>query len=157
MWSLHANARCIEFEPGPGRQRFIGEHDGYTRFADPVAHRRQIDLDPEKQLIEVSDTLRCTGSHLATRAWHFAENCQVEQYGAAIRVTDGFARVHLEPMEPVDRVEIHVGGSPMQGGWISRTLGRKERTTSVLWHSSITGVTVLQARIRYTRSHSGAP
>jgi len=157
MWSRHANARCIEFEPGPGRQRFIGEHDGYTRFADPVVHRRQIDLDPEKQLIEVSDTLRCTGSHLATRAWHFAENCQVEQYGAGIRVTAGFARVHLEPMEPVDRVEIHVGGSPMQGGWISRTLGRKERTTSVLWHSSITGVTVLQARIRYTRSHSGAP
>ena len=157
MWSRHANARCIEFEAGPGRQRFIGEHDGYTRLADPVMHRRQIDLDPEKQLIEVSDTLRCTGSHLATRAWHFAENCQVEQYGAGIRVTAGFARVHLEPMEPVDRVEIHHGGGPMEGGWVSRTLGRKERTTSVLWHSSISGVTVLQARIRYTRSHTGAP
>jgi len=157
MWSRHAEARCIEFEPGPGKQRFVGEHDGYMRLADPVMHRRQIDFDPERQLIEVSDTMRCTGSHTATRAWHFAENCQVEPYGAGIRVTAGFARVHLEPMEPVDRVEIHHGGGATQGGWISRTLGRKERTTSVLWHSSITGVTVLQARIRYTRSHSSAP
>jgi len=154
MWSHHARARCLEFDAGPGRQRFVGEHDGYTRLADPVTHRREIDLDPDRQVIEITDTLGCEGPHTATRAWHFAENCQVEPYGAGIQVTSGFARVLLEPLEPLDRMEIHRGGNPTQGGWISRNLGRKERTTTVLWHSSISGVTVLQARIRYARSRN---
>ena len=34
--------------------------------------------------------------------------------------------------------------------------GQKLPITTVLWHSDITGVTVLQARIRYTRSRTGA-
>jgi hypothetical protein len=154
MWSHHARARCLEFDAGPGRQRFVGEHDGYERLADPVTHRREIDFDPEKQHIGITDTLRCKGPHTATRAWHFAENCQVEPYGGGIQVISGFARVLLEPMEPLDRMEIHRGGNPTQGGWISRNLGRKERTTTVLWHSSISGATVLQARIRYARARN---
>jgi len=156
MWSHHARARCIEFTAGPGLQRFIGEHDGYQRLVDPVIHRRQIDFDPSRQLIEVTDTLRCKSAHRATRAWHFAEDCEVESYGTGVRVTSGRVRVHLEPLEPLDRVEIHRGGNPTQGGWISRSFGLKQRTTTVLWHSDITGVTVLQARIRYTRSRTGA-
>ncbi len=156
MWSHHARARCLEFVPGPGLQRFVGEHDGYRRLADPVVHRRQVDLDPGTQTIEVTDTLRCKDAHRAIRAWHFAEDCEVESYGSGIRVSSGPARAYFEPLEPLDRVEIFRGGSPSQGGWISRKFGQKLPITTVLWHSDITGVTVLQARIRYTRSRTGA-
>ena len=82
MWTDHARARCIEFDAGADRQRFVGEHDGYQRLADPVIHRREIVFDARRQLIEVTDMLRCDGEHRARRAWHFAEDCQVERAGA---------------------------------------------------------------------------
>jgi hypothetical protein len=59
MWTHHAQARCIEFETGTERQRFVGEHYGYQRLPDPVAHRREIVHDARRQLIEVTDMLRC--------------------------------------------------------------------------------------------------
>jgi hypothetical protein len=155
MWTDHARARCVEFQAGTARQRFVGEHDGYQRLADPVVHRREINYDPDKQLIEVDDTLRCEGEHSARRAWHFAENCQVERVGDGIKVTNGTAQVFLEPLEELARVEIHRGGTAEQGGWISRSFGRKVPCTTVLWHSRVAGPTVLRTRINYTRSRYG--
>ena len=73
MWTHHAHARCIEFETGSERQRFIGEHYGYQRLEDPVVHRREIVFDSRRQLFEVTDMIRCEGEHRARRAWHFAE------------------------------------------------------------------------------------
>jgi hypothetical protein len=155
MWTDHARARCIEFEAGGAVQRFVGEHYGYERLEDPVVHRREILLDANQQVIEVADMLRCAGGHAARRAWHFAEGCQVEREGAGLRIVHGFTQVHMEPLEPLERVEIHRGGTPAQGGWISRSFGSKQPTTTVLWHSRITGDTVLRTRITYTRSRSG--
>jgi hypothetical protein len=152
MWAEHARARCIEFEPTAALQRFVGEHDGYQRLADPVIHRREIELDPHGRLIEVADSLRCEGEHLARRAWHFAENCQVEVQGNTIRVVSGFTQVNFESGENLERVEVHRGGSPAQGGWISRRFGHKQPTTTVLWYSRISGSTMLRTRIGYTRS-----
>jgi hypothetical protein len=155
MWSHHARARCIEFQAGTGRQRFVGEHYGYQRLADPVVHRREIVFDPDEQSIEVFDLLRCKGEHNARRAWHFAENCQVELVGACIKVVQGTTQVHLEPLEAPERVELHRGGGPEQGGWISRRFGSKAPCTTVLWHSAVRGDTVLRTRINYTRSRFG--
>ena len=42
MWGRRANARCIEWSPEHGR--LVAEHDGYTRLADPVRHRRTVSL-----------------------------------------------------------------------------------------------------------------
>ena len=50
MWTDHAQARCIEFEAGAERQRFVGEHYGYQRLADPVVHRREIVCDARRQV-----------------------------------------------------------------------------------------------------------
>lgn len=155
MWTDHARARCIEFEAGNAIQRFVGEHYGYERLEDPVVHRREILFDAHQQVIEVADLLRCEAGHSARRAWHFAEGCQVEREGAGLRIVNGFTQVHMEPLEPLERVEIHRGGTPAQGGWISRSFGRKQPTTTVLWHSQIAGDTVLRTRITYTRSRPG--
>jgi hypothetical protein len=153
MWTHHARARCIDFQAGAGRQRFVGEHYGYERLADPVVHRREISFDPDEQRIEVDDHLRCAGEHDACRAWHFAENCQVERVDGGIKVINGSTRVYFEPREELSRIEIHRGGTAEQGGWISRHFGRKVPTTSVFWHSRLKGATVLRTRITYTRSH----
>jgi len=156
MWTDHARARCIEIDLSSPRQLFIGEHHGYERLADPVVHRRTIGFEPARRLIEVADLLRCEGAHRVQRSWHFAENCQVERHERGLRITSGHAQVFMEPQEEPERVEIHRGGSPAQGGWISRSFGSKRPTTSVFWHSRIEGATVLRTRISYTRSRTSA-
>ena len=151
MWTEHAAARCIEFEGGGELQRFIGEHNGYARLADPVVHRREITFDAARQLIEVTDMLRCEGEHRAQRAWHFAEDCQVETDGTGLRITSGGVRVSMEPLEALAGVEIHRGGNAQQGGWVSRRFGRKSPSATVVWESRVAGDTVLRTRIHYTR------
>jgi hypothetical protein len=154
MWTQHARARCIEFESGGERQRFMGEHYGYQRLEDPVVHRREIVFDPRRQIIEVWDTLRCEGDHRVRRSWHFAEDCQVEHVDAGMRVTSGLTQLFFEPREELERMQLHRGGGPEQGGWISRSFGRKEPCFTAHWYSRVTGVTVLRTRISYTRSRA---
>jgi hypothetical protein len=120
-----------------------------------VVHRREIIFDAHAQTIDVADLLRCAGAHGARRAWHFAENCQVVREGDGLRITSGCAIVHMEPCESLERIEVHRGGTPQQGGWVSRSFGSKQPSTTVLWYSRIAGDTVLRTRIRYTRSRPG--
>jgi hypothetical protein len=152
MWSQHARARCIEFDAGGEVQRFVGEHNGYARLEDPVIHRREITLDTLRQAIEVTDILRCEGTHLVRRSWHFAEHCQVERAGGGLKVSSGLAQVQLEPAEPLQEFQMHRAGSVEQGGWVSRRFGHKMPCTTVHWYSRVTGQSVLRTRITYTRS-----
>jgi len=155
MWTHHARARCIEFQPDVPVQRFLGEQYGYERFTDPVVHRREISFDAARHSIEVMDMLRCAGKHRAHRTWHFAENCQVESEGVNLRVRTGHVQVLFEPLEELADMEMHRGGTAAQGGWISRGFGRREPATTVLWHSRISGDTTLRTRITYTRTIAG--
>ena len=152
MWTDHAQARCIEFETGADRQRFVGEHYGYQRLEDPVVHRREIICDTRRQVIDVIDMLRCDGEHRVRRSWHFAEDCQVERAGGGLKVTSGLTQVMFEPVEVIDSMQLVRGGSAEQGGWVSRSFGCKQPSTSAHWYSRIKGVTVLRTRITYTRS-----
>ena len=45
MWTDHAR-RVASSSTRARRQRFVGEHDGYERLADPVIHRREISSIP---------------------------------------------------------------------------------------------------------------
>ncbi|MEO8018009.1 MAG: alginate lyase family protein [Pseudomonadota bacterium] len=152
LWTQHASARCIEFDVSGERQRFVGEQYGYQRLADPVVHRREVAFDARRQLIEITDMLRCDGEHRARRAWHFAEACQVERVGQNLKVIAGLTQLVFEPLEELESVQTHLGGTAEQGGWISRSFGRKQPCTTVHWYSKVSGVTVLRTRIKYTRS-----
>jgi hypothetical protein len=152
MWNQHARARCIEFDGGGDVQRFVGEHTGFRRLEDPVVHRREIQLDTRRQVIDVTDILLCDGSHVARRSWHFAESCHVERTQAGIKATSGSTTVTLEPLEELHEVQVHRAGTAEQGGWISRRFGRKEPSTTVHWYSRIQGHTTLRTRIGYSRS-----
>lgn len=152
MWTQHASARCIEFDGIGDVQRFVGEHTGYARLADPVVHRREILLNLASRVIEVADTLRCAGSHDARRSWHFAEDCRVEQVGQTLKVTSGATTVIFEPLEPVGEIRLYRGGSDAEGGWVSRRFGQKRAATTVHWHSRVSGATTLRTRIRYARA-----
>ena len=152
MWTDHARARCIEFEAVGDQQHFVGEHYGYERLDDPVVHRREIMFDARRQIIEVTDILRCMGEHDARRSWHFAEDCQVERTGSGLKVTAGITQVFIEALEDLDAVHVVRGGTADQGGWVSRRFGHKMPSSTAHWHSRIRGQTTLRTRITWTRS-----
>jgi hypothetical protein len=67
-------------------------------------------------------------------------------------VTSGLTQLSFEPLEALDSLQLIRAGSAEQGGWVSRSFGCKQPSTSAHWHSRIKGVTVLRTRITYTRS-----
>ena len=117
-----------------------------------MVHRREIMFDARRQIIEVTDILRCEGDHDARRSWHFAEDCQVDRSGHALRATAGTTQVLVEPLEELDDIHVHRGGSAEQGGWVSRRFGVKTPTTTAHWHVRVRGQTTLRTRITWTRS-----
>jgi hypothetical protein len=71
LFWLHADAtpRVLLWETTPAFDRFLGEHDGYTRLPDPVLHRREVRLEKAERRVEITDTLTGRGRHELT--WTF--------------------------------------------------------------------------------------
>jgi len=136
MWSRHAVARCLQYSSDGQAQLFAGEHDGYTALADPVVHRRAVRFEPGQ--LRISDSLRCTRPHSADRHWHFAEDLHVEVApDGSIHVDAGRVKVTLRPDRAPDRVDVHRGAGPDEGGWVSRRFGVKTPCTTVIWRSQV--------------------
>src|SRR5204862_920481 len=98
LWLKHARARCTHWEQGAATERFVGEHDGYTRLADPVTHQRELVFDKERKYLEVIDRLECKERHVIEQCWHFAEDVIVTltHDGAINAAKNGYA-VKLRP------------------------------------------------------------
>jgi hypothetical protein len=71
LFWLHADAnpRCLAWESGAGVDRFVGEHDGYARLAEPVIHRREFRLDKRARRLAITDWLQGHGRHALD--WNF--------------------------------------------------------------------------------------
>jgi hypothetical protein len=152
MWSAHARARCTELAFGPRLQRFAGEHDGYLRLPEPVAHKRTIEYDEPSGTFVITDELEGTGEHDVARHWHFAEGLEpaVGESGAcSVRV--GAYTVTIGSLQPPDEARVHRGGAPTEGGWVSRSFGRKTPSTTLEWRSRIKGNATLVTRIRCSK------
>lgn len=147
MWSRHARARCREFTLGEGGQRFVGEHDGYRRLPDPVLHRREVLFDARTGTFDIADHLHCDGAHRVSRRWHFAEDLEPQPAASGYSVQAGRYEVTLAPLERVAAAQLIRGGTPAQGGWVSRGFGHKQPCTTLQWISRIKGSTTLRTRI----------
>jgi Heparinase II/III-like protein len=147
MWSRHATAKCLLFNANGIEQRFAGEHDGYCSLSDPLIHRREIAYDTAQRVFEITDIFECAAAHRICLNWHFAECVEPVLHGDELRVVAGRYIVRIVPVDLPAHVHLYRGGTPEQGGWISRSFGRKEPTTTVAWQSHIHGTTALHTRI----------
>ena len=154
--AITRSARCIEFEAGPERQRFVGEHYGYQRLADPVVAPARDRLRRAAGSSSKSPTC-CAVTASTTRgaAWHFAEDCQVERSRQRpqghCRRRAGVFRAAGDARQRRRSIAV---AAPEQGGWMSRSFGRKQPCTTVHWHSRITGVTGAAHAHHATRGHA---
>lgn len=154
MWTHKAKAWCDRFEVGPERDVFVGAHDGYRRLADPVTHRRTLELDHHAGVLLVNDELLCAGPHRAEIHWHLSEHARAElEPDGSVRIAAGSAeaRIALEHRGEVPEILRGVDSPPL--GWISRRFDLKEPTTTLRWTLSIAGTTRLSTRIE-VRHHA---
>jgi hypothetical protein len=145
LWGERAQARCLAFDAGVARQRVAGEHDGYTRLADPVTHRRTIEL--EARTITVIDDFDMQGTHGVDLHFHFAPRCEIADRSAqAITVETGRGRATLTVDARLTVSTLRGSEEPI-AGWASSGYHRREPAWTVSAGAAFTGSTRLVTTI----------
>jgi hypothetical protein len=147
LWLEHARARCERFDAGVDRDVFEGAHDGYRRLADPVIHRRRVELDKRARELRVRDTLECRREHEVELHWHCAADCEVRADGYGVEVECAGARVHLECPRALEPPRVVTGREHPPLGWASPALGLKVPAPAILCRGRM-GPGVAETRIR---------
>jgi hypothetical protein len=148
MWGARATARCLQWEPSAAGGSVASEHDGYTRLADPVVHRRTLELDGPKRELTVRDDILARGKHDVEICFHLAENCRVRQAAPnryEVDVGPGGVTIELDPRLSVRTL---CGSEEPIGGWVSRGYHRKTPSTTLAGRCAVAGNTSLVTRIR---------
>jgi len=139
LWGARARARCVAWEPGAAGGRVVGEHDGYRRLADPVLHRRTLELDGPRRSLVIRDEIEATGSHAVAIHFHFSEEWELlARDGSRLVLGAGGARVTLDVDPALAPEEIRGREDPI-GGWVSRGYHVRTPALSVACRASVRG------------------
>ena len=151
MWGRRASVRCVAWEPNDLGGKVVGEHDGYTRLADPLVHRRTIELDGRERKLVIRDDLLARGRHQVEVCLHFAETCRVARKSAGVfevEVGPGAVALRLDPRLSVRMLT--ASENPI-AGWVSRGYHRKTPGTTLIGSCSIDGNASLVCRAEIAR------
>jgi hypothetical protein len=147
LWLEHARARCERFDAGVDRDVFEGAQDGYRRLADPVLHRRRVELDKRARELRVRDTLECAREHELELHWHLAEDCVARAHGHVVEVECAEQRLRIECPRELAPPRVVIGRDSPPLGWVSRALGVKVPAPTVVCRGRM-GAGSLETRIR---------
>jgi hypothetical protein len=109
-----------------------GEHDGYTRLADPVLHRRTLELNECSRILTIQDDIVASGTHEVAAYFHLAEDALLSverpnRYRIAVR--GGTVTLEVDARLTVD---VLTGTDEPIGGWVSRGYHRKVPSTTLI-------------------------
>ncbi len=148
LWLRKARAECTRWHVGPDRDVFEAWHDGYRALADPVTHRRCIELDKRTRRIRVTDALDMRGAHRVELFFHCHEECSVVEEGDGFTLRRGARTLRLALPRSADATVTVLRASldPI-AGWISRRFDHKQPTSTLVWSASLTGAPLLTTTI----------
>jgi hypothetical protein len=148
MWLRKANASLLQFETTDEMQVFEGSHDGYSRLADPVIHRRRIEFDTRVKTFTVTDYFECANTHKIEARWHIGETCTVISGSNSVEIMNSneSARVLITASQASLRLLRGQQASP--AGWISRAFDKKIETTTACFSMTIHGNAELKTIIK---------
>ena len=147
MWDQKAEATLVRFESSDAEDLIIARHDGYQRLNDPVQHEREIRFDKVRGQIDIFDRISCRAQHRVERFWQVSEKCAVLVQGAAAQIRSQTAAIRLEDVGG-DRPPIEFRGSTEpKAGWISRSFGQKDPTSTLVFEDQLSADTTLHTRI----------
>lgn len=147
MWLKKAKAQCLLWETGDDYDRFTGQHDGYSRLADPVIHRREIVLHKTGRKIVIKDMFTCRDKHIIERFWHFSEHCDVTLNERIIEAKNDNIFVKMVSPDKDTFISRHHGELSPPRGWVSREFDVKVPTSTVVERVRIFGDSTLTMEI----------
>jgi hypothetical protein len=146
MWVRHARAGCGLWLSSSEKDTFEGWHSGYTRLADPVKHRRLIELDKRARRLLIEDSLDLAEEHEVELLFHFAEQCRVDLVADGVLIErDGIILKMTLPPQGV--TDIHRGSLAPLCGWISRGFDRRAPTSTLVWRAKLAAPAILRTEI----------
>ena len=141
LWGARAVARCMTWEPQPDGGKVIAEHDGYSRLADPVLHRRTLQLEGNSHTLTIQDEIIARKHHRIAIFFHFGEHCRVTQTGPhrfVIMTEDVTVSLMVDKRLTVQMI---TGSDNPIAGWVSRRYHHKEPTATVVAAGACDGTT----------------
>jgi uncharacterized heparinase superfamily protein len=147
LWGHRARARCRDWAPTRGGGRVVGEHDGYCRLADPVTHRRTLELAGSPPVLTITDEVIASAPHDVAVFFHASEVADTIATGPRsfeIRVEGGVAHLTLDDRFEVERRQ---GSLEPLGGWVSRGYHRRAPSTSIVGRARSHGSQVFICRV----------
>jgi hypothetical protein len=147
LWGARARAKCVVWAPMIQGGQVVGEHDGYTRLADPVLHRRTLSLDVELGVLKICDEIVAHGTHEITVYFHLSEDAivstaQPNEY--RIDVTGGTVALEIDGRLIVETL---TGNEESIGGWVSRGYHRKAPSTTLMARGRCEGASSFVSRV----------
>lgn len=139
LWTQRANASCLLFERTDDEDRWVAQHDGYMRLADPVSHRRELKLDKRSRKISVVDHLECSGVHFVELYFHFSHLAQLSVEGQKVVALMPTNRCTLSLLNPPLNIEVIEGQDEPALGWVSYRFDRKTPCPAVRMSGEIRG------------------
>ncbi len=100
---------------------FIGHHDGYSRPAERLVHRRWV-FSLKSGFVLVRDVVEGTGSHRLDVRWHVAAGTRLKQAAPGVHVAGRGDEAVLALITPVD----DDGNVFVEQGSVSPVYGKKE-------------------------------
>ena len=148
LWGRRANTRLIEWSTSRKETTVTGEHDGYTRLADPLVHRRSLTLSHADLRCIVVDRLIARTGHAAKVHFHLGPACTVRELRdntVAVDVRNDLSfRLTLDARLEVE--SLHGSEKPI-AGWYSPCYHRKVPVSTIVGSVRIHGDTTLQHSI----------
>ena len=145
MWLRKARAVCHHWSSSVTTDEFEGVHDGYSRLADPVVHRRLITLDKASRRIVIDDVLEMSGSHDIELYFHCGPGCRVEARPDCYAVHHGGRVVTMQlPKAVPGSVHIGRGETDPISGWTSPRFDVIRPSSTIVWRARLTGTTALR-------------
>ena len=146
MWLRKARAGCSVWSTDAHADQFEGWHDGYASLADPVMHRRRIQLDKPTRRIVIEDTLEMKEGHDVELFFHCAEDCEVRRDPRALMLSRGGRTLTMWLPEGGD-VHVVRGSEQPIAGWVSRAFDRKEPSPTIVWRGRLAATATLRTEI----------
>ncbi len=130
LWGKQAEAECLNWQPTGTGGKVVGRHDGYMHLADPVSHKRMIDLDGRDVVIR--DDIFAKRKHKVEVFFHLAEHCQVKPVDRNRYLVDTGSGTVTIDLDPILEVEVLKGSEDPICGWVSRGYHHKQASTTLI-------------------------
>jgi len=120
LWGHRAHATCTECSCEGDVARVSGQHDGYTRLADPVIHRRSVQLHRTERAIMIDDELSAGSRHELSIHFHFAEGCELTAMESHLFLVKSDLQGIEIGVDPALQLSVVRGAEDPIMGWASR-------------------------------------